>query len=400
MRTLLLAALLPATALPAGELPPLKIRAQTIDSAIQIGYGLAIADIDGDGRDDIALADARQIAWYRNPDWEKFVIAENLTTRDHVCIAARDLDGDQRAELAVGAEWNPNDTVASGAVFLLEPPADRTRKWTPRQLPHEPTTHRMAWVRDAKDSFHLAVLPLHGRGNRNAAGAGVEFHRYEWPWRETSQPVPLWPALPPLHATHNFDVNAGRAGETMLVATKEGVRAISAEPRPEREPQVVTTLPAGEVRRGILPGGGAFVTTIEPMHGNELAVYRAPPGSRSTLADWTSSRTVIDDQLVQGHALATHDLIGAGGDQIIVGWRGGGKPGAKVGIRLYAPAAADGSEWRLHTVIDDNTMACEDLKAADLDRDGYPEIIAAGRATRNVVIYWNEGARPASPSWE
>ena len=27
---------------------------------------------------------------------------------------------------------------------------------------------------------------------------------------------------------------------------------------------------------------------------------------------------------------------------------------------------------------------------ADLDGDGRPEVIAAGRASHNVVIYWNE----------
>src|SRR3546814_14288445 len=58
------------------------------------------SDLDGDGKDDIVLCDAKQIAWYRNPSWEKFVIAENLTARDHVCVAARDLDGDGRAEIA------------------------------------------------------------------------------------------------------------------------------------------------------------------------------------------------------------------------------------------------------------------------------------------------------------
>ena len=36
----------------AAELPEIKFRAQTIDAAIQIGYGLAIADVDGDGRDE------------------------------------------------------------------------------------------------------------------------------------------------------------------------------------------------------------------------------------------------------------------------------------------------------------------------------------------------------------
>src|SRR5687768_14401271 len=131
MRTPFLLCSFLTTLASAAELPKLTMRAETIDPAIQIGYGLAIADIDGDGRDDIALADAKQIVWYRAPKWEKFVIAENLTARDHVCIAARDLDGDKKAEIAVGAEWNPNDTVNSGAVFLLEAPADRTQKWTP-----------------------------------------------------------------------------------------------------------------------------------------------------------------------------------------------------------------------------------------------------------------------------
>ena len=42
---------------------------QTIDDSIKIGYGLAIEDVNGDGRKDILLADAHQIAWYENPSW-------------------------------------------------------------------------------------------------------------------------------------------------------------------------------------------------------------------------------------------------------------------------------------------------------------------------------------------
>jgi hypothetical protein len=39
--------------------------------------------------------------------------------------------------------------------------------------------------------------------------------------------------------------------------------------------------------------------------------------------------------------------------------------------------------------IDDGGMACEDALAADLDGDGRVDIIAGGRATHNVKIYWN-----------
>src|SRR6266478_273001 len=115
----------------AGELPTPSFRAVEIDNKIEIGYGLAIADVDGDKKPDILLADKQQIVWYRNPHWEKFVIAENLTQLDNVCIAAADIDGDGKAEIAVGAGWNPGDTLGSGAVFYLVPPKDRRQMWEP-----------------------------------------------------------------------------------------------------------------------------------------------------------------------------------------------------------------------------------------------------------------------------
>ena len=41
------------------------------------------------------------------------------------------------------------------------------------------------------------------------------------------------------------------------------------------------------------------------------------------------------------------------------------------------------------TSIDDGGIGCEDLVAADLDGDGRPDILAGGRSTHNVKIYWN-----------
>ena len=140
-------------------------------------------------------------------------------------------------------------------------------------------------------------------------------------------PAPLIANIPPLHLTHNFDVVPGtgqgaQAMETLLLATKEGVRSIDA-PANRSVSQAVTSINAGEVRRGALPGGARFVTTVEPMHGNELVVYRAPTTQFSSGDDWTTRRTVLDDKMVQGHGLATGDLLGTGSDQIVAGWRGG-----------------------------------------------------------------------------
>ena len=57
---------------------------------------------------------------------------------------------------------------------------------------------------------------------------------------------------------------------------------------------------------------------------------------------------------------------------------------------VYDPKPGAPAPWpSTGHVIDDGGVGCEDLVAADLDGDGRPDIIAGGRATHNVKIYWN-----------
>jgi len=371
-----------------------SFKAVEIDAKIQIGYGVTVADVNGDKKPDIILADKNQIVWYQNPTWEKHVIAENLTKLDHVCIAAMDIDGDGKAELAAGAGWNPGDTVGSGAVFYLIPPADRTQKWEPVELPHEPTVHRMRWVKNSKGEFDLVVVPLHGRGNNPGAGTGegVKILAYQKP----ANPKDAWTTVvldKSMHKTHNFDPLQWDKdiAQELLVAGKEGVFLLDQAGKETVMTQLSGTESggAGEVRLGRLAGGRRFLATVEPMHGTNVVVYTVPAEPKAL---W--QRHVLDSSLVDGHALACGDLAGAGGDQIVVGWRAMGKPGVKVGIKLFTSQDADGKTWS-ETLVDDNTMACEDLCLADLDGDGRLDIIAAGRATKNVKIYFNQG--PPNP---
>lgn len=384
----------------AGKSP--GFRAQTIDDKIEIGYGLAIADVDGDGKPDILLADKKQFVWYRNPSWTKHVLAENLTEHDNVCIAARDIDGDGRCEIAVGAEWNPGDTVNSGAVFHLIPPADRTQKWEAVKFPGvEPTTHRMKWVRrgkraDGRPRYDLVVVPLHGRGNKNGEGAGVKVLAYQVP----ENPRDAWKAevvCDDMHMTHNFDVvtsDKEASSESFFIGGREGIRLVTGgDPLAARfvADHRVSDPPlkgVGEVRVGILneQKRKAFIATIEPMHGDSAVVYNE--SERGATGSPGFDRTVLDSSLEDGHALACGDLLGLGRDQIVVGWRAMRNKLAKVGIRLFVPDET-GKTWSQHP-IDDNKMSCEDLVLADLDGDGKPDIVASGRRTKNVIIYWNE----------
>jgi len=379
--------------LPAAEPPTPKFRAVDVDTTVQIGYGVTVADVDGDKKPDILLADKRLIVWYRNPSWEKHVMAEKLTELDHVCIAAADIDGDGKAEVAVGAGWNPGDTLNSGAVFYLIPPADRTQKWEPVALHHEPTVHRMRWVKNWQGEYDLVVIPLHGRGNKGGQGEGVKVLAYKRP----ADPKQEWTTRlmnESLHMTHNFDPVQWDEDEALelLIAGREGVFLQNWDP--DEQKLKLTQLSgtesggAGEVRLGKLPGGKRFFATVEPMHGTNLVVYTLPANDDGRKL-W--QRNVLDSTLVDGHALACGDLARVGSDQIVVGWRAMNKPGVKVGIKLFTPLDQDGKKWRM-TLVDDNTMACEDLCLADLNGDGRPDIIAAGRATKNLKVYFNEGA--------
>lgn len=378
-----LAAGITAQALP--ELPPAAFRAGTIDAKLGIGYGLAIADIDGDGKPDIALADAKETAWYHNPDWTRHVMTGSLTKQDHVCIAAADIDHDGKAEVAIGGEWNPGDTRNSGAVFTLRAADDRAAPWTAQPQHREPTVHRMQWVSEASQQHFLAVLPLHGCGNTNGEGDGIRFLGYR-PQQDPSKEWPTFLINDQFHMAHNFAPVSwpGAAGDSLLVACKEGVHLLRKEGEAWK-PERLTEKGCGEVRLGKLPDGRRFIATVEPMHGNQVVVNPENSGGL-----WSEKRILLDDTLNQGHALAAADFLGLGYDQVVAGWREPGGPDKKVGLRLYVPTAADGSAWKLHAVIDDNRMACEDLKVADLNGDGKPDLIAAGRATKNLVIYWNE----------
>jgi hypothetical protein len=64
--------------------------------------------------------------------------------------------------------------------------------------------------------------------------------------------------------------------------------------------------------------------------------------------------------------------------------------GKKNGVRIYSTSDGKGATWARNDV-DEGGVAIEDLAAADLDGDGKIDIVAVGRATKNVRIYWNKG---------
>ncbi|HTE29039.1 MAG TPA: VCBS repeat-containing protein [Chryseolinea sp.] len=364
-----------------------KFEAQVLDSNIAIGYGLAIGDVDGDKKPDILLADKKQFVWYRNGDWKRFILVSDLTASDNVCIAARDIDGDGKVEIAVGAQWNPgetSDTVKSGSVHYLIRPTDPTQPWKAVELHHEPTIHRMRWVKVSKDKFQLVVLPLHGRGNKDGNGKGVKVIAYERP-TDVNKRWKMYTIDTTMHMTHNMDLVGDGDGEQLRIGGKEGIRAFrfdgSRWTAPSGKEWQVKGNGFGELRFDTSNTAGGMLAGIEPMHGNNLTVYT--PGKHD--------RITLTAGLNQGHALAVADVVGSGLPQVVAGWREPDQQN-KVGVKIFVAQDPTFTKW-VDYWIDDNGMACEDLQLADLDGDGKKDIIASGRASHNLKIYWNKNPK-------
>ncbi len=367
--------------------PEFTWKEQTVDT-IEIGYGVQLTDVDGDKKTDIVLADKKTIQWYQAPTWKKHIIARDLTKRDNVCVTARDIDGDGKCEIATGGQWNYRESLKDGAVFYLIPPKDRTQPWQPVKLYNDPSTHRMHWVKDADGSYDLVVKPLRGRGSVDGEGNGLRLMAYTMPGDAADvSDAKKWKTSVIsefLHLSHNFHVVNwdDDPEEELIVAGKEGAWHFDRAKVGWNATQLTKDF-AGEIRDGRLPNGRRFIATIEPKHGSVSAVYTQPenPGQL-----WQRI-TVLDDQLKDGHALACADFLGAGYDQIVVGWRAMNDPGVP-GIKLFTPLTPDGSKWR-KTRISGAKVAVEDIKVADMNNDGKIDIVAAARQTKNLVIFLN-----------
>ena len=420
----------PAETGPADSGKPFEFKEQQIDRSLKIGYAVRIADINADGKPDIVVCDADRVIWFSNGDWKLHTVIENAkagVTADNVCIAVADIDGDKKLDIALGADWQPNNTKAGGSLQWLKQPDDLNQPWRVFKIAESiPTLHRIQFGDlDGDGKPELLVGPLKGVGSTSAAAwadTALTLSAYKVPANPTQGPWLSTTITDRLHVMHNLlPVQWGLTpGEQLLTASYEGVNLFSPLPGGKF---TMTTLGQGaalqggnrgssEIKFGRLADNRIILATIEPFHGNKAVVYVQPAGDAPPDQPWPS--TVLDDSLTGGHAVWCADLDGDGNDEIVIGWRDviAGKP--PTGIRIFhttgkaaAPAKADPQSatqpaatqatppalgmpvWSMQQ-LDKGAIACEDLACADLDGDGRMDVIAVGRKTQNVKIYWNK----------
>jgi hypothetical protein len=391
---------------PAGEAPPLFVsfRMQELDEKLDIGYAVTCVDVNGDGKKDIVVVDSKRVIWLENPSWKVHTIIKGLTKPDNVCIDAYDIDGDGKLDFALGAGWKgPAASNDNSTLQWLKRGKNLDEDWTAYPIDLEPTIHRIRFADiDGNGKAALISVPLVGRGatakNNWTDGSPVRVTAYRIPAdpaKDRWMPEVLDETL---HTTHNFEAidAVGRKGKDVLVASYEGVHLLSLSEKKWKKRQLgvgnqdnpKSNRGASEIKYGKLKNGTRFIATIEPWHGNQVVVYTEPtkPGDL-----W--DRHMIDDHLRWGHGVWCADLDGDGSDELIIGVRDLPAKTDKFtesrGVRIYRALDDKGAKWQ-RQILDNGGVATEDLAAVDLDGDGKIDIVAVGRQTGNVRIYWNE----------
>lgn len=377
-------------------------REEELPTRLSVGYAVRLLDMNADGRLDIVIVDSKRILWLENPDWREHILLEDPSKpHDNVSLAPADIDGDGRVDLAIGSDWQFNNTRSGGTIGWIKSDG-LDAPWTYHPIGEEPTVHRMQFADlDSDGRPELIVVPLKGRDTTppQFQESGVRILVYpipEDPIRDRWVPRVIHQKL---HVAHNFwPTDLDRDGKLdLLVVSFEGVsllergrdgqwqRTLIGEGDQESSP----SRGASEIKQGRLGAGVDYIATIEPWHGNQVVVYTRPDGPRPQTGAWLWTRRVVDEELRWGHAVWCANLDEDEDEELIIGVRDSFSDTAPRGVRIYDPEDGAGARWKRH-FLDPGAVAVEDLAAGDVDADGRLDIVAVGRQTHNVKIYWGK----------
>jgi len=269
-----------------------RFRMQEIAADLKVGYAVLLIDLNGDGKKDIVVVDTTRVVWYENPTWKRRTIIEGQTKPDNVCIAAYDIDGDGKIDLALGADWKPFNTKEGGTLQWLKRGQTLDDPWTLYPIDTEPTVHRIRFADvDGSGKARLIVVPLMGRNssqkNNWIDGEPVRVLAYTIPRdpvRDRWVPEVLDQSL---HVIHNFQPIFAPMdkGMDILLASYEGVNVL------QRSGAKWTRRHIGATRR-IRTAAGAPAKSRKAS--SRMAGATLRPSNRGMATRWwcTRSRTI------------------------------------------------------------------------------------------------------------
>jgi hypothetical protein len=374
---------------------------ELVEDGLKDGYWLQAVDVDGDGRPDLVASGLAEgeVVWYQNPGWKKRRIGK---FDKPVALDGGDIAGDGRMDLVICHDYGecmfncrPQDGKIS---WLRNPGEDDAGEWEVRHVGDLVAAHRLRLGRFTGAGPELLALPVVG------PGGGVEAVHQPIHVTLFRQPADVlgadrWDSQ--LADDRTFRVIHGVALERddrdwLLLASEEGLTWFG---YPDGGWQS-TNLGAGEPdvpeRKGFKGSGNlalgrigsdpyAYIATVEPFHGNTVAVYTRESGSGVRDGRW--KRTVLDvfgdsNQRGEGpaHHVVTGDFDGDGDDEFLVALRG---PMPWQGVFYYKAVDVEKGAFVKNRV---SSASAARIAVADFDGDGILDFATTGYYTPGYFL--------------
>lgn len=397
-----------------GSLTP-SFEPEVVDRDLADGYWIQAVDITGNGRPDLVTSGLAvgDVFWYENPGWRKRPVA---TFPKPVALDAADIDGDGRNDLVISHDYGDcmfNCKPEDGRISWLRNPgtyaADRT--WEVRHIADRMATHRLRLGHFSRtDRLELMALPVVGETGVHEPVAITLYQVPDDPLTATSWDGEVIDGdtyrIVHCVAPGTYGARDGSPLESVVLSSEEGVSWFRWADGRWRTDVLGTGEQTQFAATGFRGSGNAavgrlgddpyaYIATVEPFHGNTVAVYHKDNRARLTGATWT--RTVLDvygdpndSGEGPGHHVVCADFDGDGNDEFLIALRG---PMPWQGVFYYKAIDAANGLWTKTRVA---TASAARITVADFDGDGRLDFATTGYYTpgyflcddpRNVVYH-------------
>ena len=397
-----------------------------VEGNLSDGYWVAAVDLTGNGLPDLVahgLAEGN-VVWYenQNPGWQKHPI---LTLPKPVASDYADVDGDGKPDIVICHDYGTcmyNCKPEDGKVSWLRNPgaSNGTGSWERQHIGDLVASHRLRFGHFTQTkNLELLVAPVVGpNGGPEALHQPIRVTLY--PRADNVLNAPDWSGTVVDDSSFRIihDVLVGKFGaksgsdlDSVLLATEEGIIWLYYGPDGAWHHDRLGIGEQGEVGQTGFKGTGnlavgklggdpfAYIATIEPFHGNVVAVYSKDATSDLTNVTWR--RTVLDvyadpNQAGEGpgHSVVAADFDGDGDDEFLVALRG---PMPWQGVFYYKAVDAANGLWVKTRV---SSASAARIAVADFDDDGRLDFATTGYYTPGyflcedprVLVFYNRFA--------